>query len=250
MFFDFHVNNDLKLVEEAERLGYAGLTLFKEDKDHSKSGYKQKIDDGNVLAEKDDTNVLIGKDAGNVLAEKYSIRIYKGVLIQARNPEDMRQKVKKSRKNADVIMVPGGDQKMNRAACEDPQVDVLSKPYFNRRDCGINHVMAKKAAQNGVAIELNIKYLTKTSSYLHYKVLSHFREIIKLKRKYNFPVIITSDADSIYDLHTPKDLVALSRCFGMKREEAENTLSQTPMKIIEKSSTRNEVIVNGVKVVE
>lgn len=225
MFFDFHVNENLKLVEEAGRLGYAGLALF------SPGEGPEEIDYDN-------------------LSQKYSIEVYKGILIQARNPEDMRQKVKKFRKNADVIMVRGGDQKINRAACEDIRVDILSKPYSNRRDCGINHVMAKKAALSGVAIELNIRHLTKTSSYLHYKVLAHFREILKLKRKFNFPIIITSDAQSIYDLHTPQDIMALSRCFGMNQEEAENSLSETPLKIIEKSNTRNRVIIDGVKIIE
>lgn len=236
MFFDFHVKENLKLAEEAERLGYTGLALFNTGEGHHKPGHNREIDGG-------------GTD-NETLNQKSSIKIYKGILIQAKNPEDMRQKVKKFRENVDVIMVRGGDQKINRAACEDPQVDILSKPYFNRRDCGINHVMAKKAALGEVAIELNVKYLTKTNSYLHYKVLSHFREILKLKRKFNFPLIITSDAESIYDLHTPKDLLALSKCFGMDSEEAEDALSGTPLKIIERSNIRNKVIVAGVKVVK
>ena len=228
LFFDFHVNDDPKLVDEVDRLGYGGLTLFsngKENKPENTSG-------------------------SGTSSRRNSIKIYKGTHIHAKNPEIMRQKVKKSRKKAHVIMVHGGDQKINRAACENPQVDILSVPYMKRRDCGINHVMAKKAAHNEVAIELNIGYLTKTKYYLHYKVLSHFREILKLKRKYNFPLIITSDAKSIYDLHTPQDLLALSRCFGMKRGEAENALSETPLKIIERSEIRNNVVVEGVKLID
>ena len=225
MFYDFHVNEDLKLVKEAKRLGYGGLALF----NHGKKPFSDEIINWNSLK------------------KEYSIKLYKGVLIRARNPEDMKQKIKKHRKKADVVMIEGGDQKINRAACEDRRVDILSKPYFNRRDCGINHVIAKKAALNEVAIELNLKHLTKTSSYLHYKVLSYFREIIKLKKKFNFPLIVTSSAESIYDLHTPQDLIALCKCFGMNQEEAANALSETPMNIIERSKIRDKIIVDGVK---
>jgi ribonuclease P/MRP protein subunit RPP1 len=158
----------------------------------------------------------------------------------------MKQKVKRHRKEFDIVMVQGGDQKINRGACEDPRVDIISKPYFNRRDCGINHVIAKKAAQSEVAIELNIKHLTKTSPYLHYKVLSYFREIIKLKKKFDFPLIITSSAKSIYDLHSPQDLIALSKCFGMDQEEAVSALSEIPINIIERSKIRHKIIVDGV----
>jgi ribonuclease P/MRP protein subunit RPP1 len=224
LFYDFNIYEDLKLVKEAERLGYGGLALFKQRKPVSNDlrNWKQ-------------------------LKKECSTELYKGILIKARNPDDMKQKVKKYRKEFDVVMVQGGDQKINRAACEDLQVDIISKPYFNRRDCGLNHVIAKKAAQNEVAIELNIKHLNKTSPYLHYKVLSYFREIIKLKKKFDFPLIITSSAKSIYDLHSPLDLIALSKCFGMDQEDAMRALSETPMKIIERSKIRDKIIVDGVK---
>ena len=226
MFYDFHVNEDLKLVKEAKRLGYGGLALI-EDVD-----------------EKPASDAIRNWKA---LEKEYSINLYKGILIRARNPEHMKQKVKKHRKEADIIIVHGGDQKINRAACEDPRVDIISKPYFNRRDCGINHVIAKKAAQSEVAIELNIKHLTKTSSYLHYKVLSYFREIIKLKKKFDFPLIITSNPKSIYDMHSPQDLIALSKCFSMDQEEAVSALSETPINIIERCKIRDKIIVDGVK---
>lgn len=229
MFFDFHLNENLKLVEEAERLGYSGVALFKPK--HSNSGLNHEVFDWDTVN------------------QNRSIKVYRGIEIQAKNPEHMRQSVKKFREEADVIMVMGGDQKINRAACEDPRVDIISKPYFNRRDCGIDHVMGKKAALNEVAVELNIGHLTRTNSYLHYRVLAHFREILKLQRKFGFPLIITNNAQSIYDLHTPQDLIALSKCFGMDIEEAESALSRTPLNIIERNSIRDKIIVDGVKVI-
>ncbi|HTX61455.1 MAG TPA: RNase P subunit p30 family protein [Methanobacterium sp.] len=227
LYYDFHVNN-FRLVDEAERLGYSGLAL---------------IMNGNNREE-----IPEWKNLGRYLDE-HPLPIYKGVLIKARNPEDMRQKVKKFRSEAQVIMIHGGDQRINRSACEDPRVDIISNPYYNRRDCGINHVMARKAAQNQVAIELNIKHLSRTSSHLQYRILNYYREIVKLKRKFNFPLIITSDAQSIFDLHSPLDLIALSRCFGMEQEEAISALSETPQNIIEKSNMRNDVVVDGVKLI-
>jgi len=44
--------------------------------------------------------------------------------------------------------------------------------------------------------------------------------------------------------------MALSRCFGMERGEAENALSETPLKIIERSNIRNKVVVEGVKLID
>jgi ribonuclease P/MRP protein subunit RPP1 len=231
LFFDFQVNENKELVEEAARLGYSGLALFNQEKIPDTDSSRNRFD-------------------REELKEKFSIELYKGVLIRAKNPEDMKRKLEKFRKDADVIMVQGGDQKINRTASEDPRVDIISRPYYKRRDCGINHVIGKKAAENEVAMELNIRYLSKTSSFLRYKVLAHFREILKLQRKFGFPLIITSHARSIYDLNSPQDLIALAGCFGMSRGETISALSENPQKIIERSKMRNKIIVDGVKIIE
>ncbi|MCE5214070.1 MAG: ribonuclease P, partial [Methanobacterium sp.] len=130
MFFDFHVNENIRLIEEAERLEFAGLAIFKQD--NSNSNQSHELEDWGTIK----------KD--------YSIELYQGVAIRAKNPEEMKNKVGKFRKEADVILVYGGDQKINRAACEDPRVDIIAQPYRKRRDCGINHVIGKKAAENRV----------------------------------------------------------------------------------------------------
>jgi ribonuclease P/MRP protein subunit RPP1 len=229
LFFDFHVNENIRLIGEAERLGFTGLAFF--NPENTNSNQHNGLED-------------------RIVKEDHSIEIYNGVAIRAKNPEQMKNKVGKFRKEADVILVLGGDQKINRAACEDPRVDIIAQPYRNRRDCGINHVIGKKAAENRVAVELNIRYLSKTSSYLRYKVLAYFREILKLKRKYDFPLIITSDARTIFDQHSPQDIIALSRCFGMDRQESLDALSKTPLDIIERNKIRDNIIANGVKLIK
>lgn len=231
VFFDFHVHKDAQMVEEAAKLGFSGIALF------DQVGKNSHHNNSQILYQFDFEK----------FKDKYSINLQMGVEIKAKNPEDMKKKVQKFRNKADVLLVYGGDLKINRAACEDSRVDIISHPYQNRRDCGINHVLARKAAENQVAIELNLRYLSKTRSYLRYKVLAHFREIIKLQRKFEFPVIITSDARSIYDLHTPQDIIALSKCFGMAKEEAICALSEIPQNIMKRSSLRNRVVIEGVK---
>ena len=222
MFFDFHVHNT-QLAGEAKRLGYNGIAIIQSSKNYNKP------DDINP---QDDFN------------------IWNGVEIYAKNPDDLRKKVQKFRERSDVVIVNGGDIKINRAACEDPRVDILAHPYKNRRDSGINHVLAKKASENNVAIELSINPMIKTRLSLRAKILSQFRQILKLQRKFKFPLIITSNAYSIYDLRTPEDIIAFAGCLEMTHEEIISSLSKNPADIIKRSRIRKNVIVQGARIIE
>jgi ribonuclease P/MRP protein subunit RPP1 len=234
MFFDFHINGDHKLAHEALKLGYHGLVLVK----HSEELEKHP----NFLNSTADNKRQV-KNTSRLL-------IQKGVEIKAKNPEDLKRKVQKFRNKTDVLLVQGGNLKINRAATEDPRLDILCYPYRNRVDSGINHVLAAKAAKNKVAIEINLKYLLMNRPNQRHRVLSQFRQIVKLHRKFKFPLIITSNAHSIYDLHSPKDLVALAACFGMTNEEANKAISAVPKEIMERSSLRDQIIVSGARLVK
>ncbi len=228
MFFDFHVHESYELVDEAERLGYSGVVIFK---------------DGNNK-NNDYSDDLVG------LMEDSSFQIRRGVEVHSKNVVDLKRRIQKSRKEADVLMVYGGDLKINRAACENSRVDIISHPYRGRRDCGINHISARKAAENKVAVELNVRHLLKIRPQNRYKILGYYREILKLQRKFNFPLIITSGAYSIFDLHTPHDIIALTHCFGMNEEEATVALSETPMDIMERRDVWSNVLVEGARIIE
>jgi ribonuclease P/MRP protein subunit RPP1 len=228
MFFDLHFHGDEEVIKEAERLGYSGVGLTRYFEDFNLEFLKQ----------------------FDILESNSNIILKKCVEISCKHPEDLRRKVQKSRKKADVIIIRGGDLKVNRAACEDKRVDILSQPYRSRRDSGINHVLARKAAENSVAIEINLKTLLKTSLRYRYRVLSQFRHVIELQRKYKFPLIITSNAKSKYDIITPEDITALSKCFKMSFEESFNAISKIPQKIIEINDLRDSFVVDGVRIVE
>lgn len=225
MFFDFHVHGDSKIALEACRLGYDGIAIIQSSKNYDK----------NISTE---------------IKEIKNFKVFTGVEIYAKNGEDLKKKVQKFRDKEDVLIVNGGNIKINRAACEDPRVDILAHPNKNRRDSGINHILAKKASENEVAIELSISPLIKTRFSARAKILSQFRQIIKLYRKFGFPTIISSNTHSIYDLRTPEDIIALAYFFGMNEEEAKDSLSKNPMNIIEKSKIRKNIVVKGARIIK
>lgn len=227
-FFDLHIHQNQKLVQEAERLGFAGISLCY-DFDTYPRDLPQDFEEI-----KQNSNILIRKC----------------FELSCKNQEELRRKVQKSRKKADIVMVRGGDLRINRAACEDRNVDILSHPYLNRRDSGMNHVLARKASENDVAIEINLNTFLKTNLRYRHRVISQFRHLVALKRKYKFKLIITSGARSGYGLRNPMDIFALANCFGMTNEESFEALSSAPQHIIERNDQRDSFVVDGVKTVE
>lgn len=239
MFIDLHVHYYPGITKDAWKMGYQGLVLVRSSEESSSnlSGHKEQLETYRNSA-------IPSRDIPS------KISTFEGVEIRAKNPEDLKRKIQNFRKRTDVLLVHGGDLKINRAALEDPRVDVLAHPYHGRRDSGFNHVLAKKAAENKVAVEINLGYFLRNRNHRRQKVLAQFRELVKLKSKFNFSLVITSGARSLYDLRSPRDLMALSKCFGMDKVTSFSALSTVPKAITENNQFRHQLISSGVRLLE
>lgn len=169
--------------------------------------------------------------------------------IKSNNPSEIRKIVHKYRNKSSCISVLGGNLKVNRNCLENIQVDVLSKPYFKRYDSGLNHILAREAKDNNVAIELVFNDILKSYLAPRSKILANFRDIYKLHRKYEFPLILSSGAQSIFDIRTVMDFKAVFMQTGLTDLEVENSF-KTAENILEFNKDRKNMILSGVKVVE
>lgn len=170
------------------------------------------------------------------------------LFIKSNNPSEIRKIARKYRKKSSCISVLGGDLKVNRTSLENIQIDVLSKPYFKRYDSGLNHVLAKEAKDNNVAVELVFSDVLKSYLTHRSKILSNFRDIYKLHKKYDFPLILSSGAESVFDLRTVKDFQSVFTQSGLSDLEVKNSF-RTSRKILEFNKDRKNMILSGVKVV-
>ncbi|MCD5409666.1 MAG: ribonuclease P [Methanocellales archaeon] len=175
--------------------------------------------------------------------------IINGIEIVASNPAELRKNIEKYRPRVDILLVHGGDPKINRAAVENACVDILAHPEIGKAD-GFNHVLAKSAADNDVAIEFNLDALIRLRGGARVRALSDFRRNLKLARKFDVSVVLTSNAKSHYDMRAPREMIALAGLFGMTEEEAIQALSMVPVRIIEQNrKKRQDYIRDGVEVV-
>ena len=202
MFFDLNINgssldDNLKIAIEASKYGWEHIN-FSYDQNDFKQAQEFKDELSDVLAE------IINFD--------YTLE------IKSNNINEIRKITRKFRNRASCISVIGGDLKVNRAVLENVQIDVLSRPYLRRYDSGLNHVLAKEALKNNVAVELCFKDVLKSYLAPRSKVISNFKDIYALYRKFDFPLILSSRAESVFDIRTTHDFIAFFACifFSLK----------------------------------
>ena len=248
-FYDLNLRgqsfeNDLALVKEANKFGWDYLNLNYSYSDFDNS--IQYLDDLTEELSKTDFNQTYRNKKTNFEHAKVSM----GINILNANSNEIRKILNKYRDKSTYISCLGGDLKINRSVCENYRIDVLSRPYYKRKDSGMNHVLAKEAAKNNVAIELCFRDIL--NNYLRYRanVISSFKEILMFHRKFKFPLILTTDSKSVYDISSARDIASFFKSIGFTDREIYNGFYYYPRQIIDFNKERENMIVRGVKVIE
>ena len=230
MFFDLNIKgssleNNLNLAMEASKYGWDHINFS-----YNQNDFKDALDIKNELSDK-----LEG-----IINFDYTLEIY------SNNVNEVKKTARKFRNKSSCISVIGGNLKINRATVETIQIDVLSRPYLRRYDGGINHVLAKEAVKNNVAIELCFKDVLR--SYLSHrsKVISNFKDIYTLYRKFDFPLILSSRAESVFDIRTTHDFIAIFKQTGLSDDEIAKSFT-TSSNILEFNKNRDNLILKGVR---
>ena len=223
-FYDFNVHSKpesitspVQLCEVAKRYGYSGLATT----NHSE--YFEMDIDLNLCG----------------------FEVIRGVEVTS-EPSELKDEIRKFRPRVTVLSVHGGDERINRMAVEDRRVDILCHPE-EENSSGLNHILARSATKNDVAIEFDMGAIIHSRGRSRSRVLSFMSENLKLVRRYNTQMVLTSNSHLVYDLRAPREMMALASLFGMTREEATTALSVTPQSIIKRKMSG---LPDGVEVVD
>lgn len=232
MFFDLNIRgsgleNNIVMAKQAFEYGWNHISFSYNQNDFSDA-------------------LKFKKDLKNSISD---IEIDYTLEIKSTNISDIRKTVNKFRKDASCISVVGGDLKVNRHCVENIRVDVLSRPYLKRSDSGLNHVLAKEALKNKVAIELCFKDVLRSYLAPRSKVISNFKDIYTLHRKFDFPLILTSGARSVFDIRTPQDFIAFFEQTGLTCDEI-NKSFEMQKNILDFNRNRDKMILKGVRRVD
>jgi ribonuclease P/MRP protein subunit RPP1 len=183
--------------------------------------------------------------AGLSIAEKEKfadsgLDIISTYIIEAKTASEMAKEVLKKRNSHEILIVLGGSYEINRAACENSMVDVLAHPGKERKDSGIDHILARAAAENDVAIEINFREILENYRRQRVMIMEGIKNNIMLARKYNTPMITTSAAMTKWNMRSGRDLSSMSNVLGLDLPEAINSVTNVPLDILNKNREKLE----------
>jgi ribonuclease P/MRP protein subunit RPP1 len=223
-------NSIEQIIDFAKKLGYSGIAIC--------DNY-QSLEKLNELKEA-------------ITKVQTDIEIYSGVNIQAKDVNELKDLISKTREKIDIIIVSGGDYSINRAACEDSRVDVLTHPELGRPDSGLDEPCLKAATSNNVAIGINFREILLSFRKPRSYILNHIAKNNSLCNHFRTPVVICSGAQNIWDMRGPRELIALANVLGLELGKAFSAVTSVPQQMIEenKKTLEGTKITEGVETVE
>ncbi len=148
------------------------------------------------------------------LVSRYGIDIVEGIEITARDKGTASGAIGNRRPEAEVLLVQGRDPDMNRFVAESPRVDVLADPMGGDGD--INHVIAAAAAENEVAIEIDLGGVLRESGGKRVRTIKRLRKLRELIEDAGAPFVVSGSPRTHLALRGPRELVAVGEQIGFE----------------------------------
>lgn len=154
------------------------------------------------------------------ISEDMPLDVVLGKRVSAKTAKELLGAVRKAPKGA-LVIADAGDNSFNRTAITAKGIHMLAGLDALPK-AGFEHITAKMAAQHNVALVIELGKIIDPKT--RRSALSHYADILKLQRKYQFPLVIASTAKTPAGLKNLQETLALCSLFGMERAEVYSAL--------------------------
>lgn len=185
--------------------------------------------------------------------KEYGLDLIVRADINENTPKQLKQALRKLRREVDVIAVFCKNLNVARLAARDRRVDLLSFSIKNWKKNFFDKSEAHLALQGESILEVNLNPIIKAKTHgERIQAIRIYSENIRIAKRYNVPIIVTSGASSIYEMRAPRELAALATLLGLTDFEARESLSNIPLSLIKKNREKlsDLYIMPGVKIIK
>lgn len=178
--------------------------------------------------------------------------IFTRATIIPKSADAMKNRLKKLQNVVDIIAVRSGSEEKNIYinALLDKRVDIISLSELSEFNC-LDYSHFKMAKENGILIEISTRELLLRERFQRSKLIRLMYRTCEQIVRANAPFLITSGAESKWELRAPKELIALAGLVKIPEKQATCALSSYPEMLIQKIKMARDpnCIMAGVRVV-
>lgn len=153
-----------------------------------------------------------------------AVPVLTGLLVRDTSVKGVMDRVRAGSRQADIVIVNAGDSGFNRSVLGMRGVHVLRHLSRTSRN-SFDHVAARLAAERTIAVDIDIHPLVAARGADRQRVIARYADILRLMRRFGFPLTISTNARSILDQRSVRDVAGLCALFGMDRGEVDAALA-------------------------
>lgn len=151
------------------------------------------------------------------------MEIFSGIVLQNTSMRDVIARVKRAKDDDVIVSVSARDNGFNRAAIGLRGVHIL-RGIQAADKTAFDHVTAKMAADNNVAIDIDLSVLISDRGIARQRAIHRYRDVLIFERRFEFPVTLSSHARSYLDLRAVREITGLCSLIGMETSDVEKAL--------------------------
>ena len=151
------------------------------------------------------------------------MEVLSGIIVQDISMRDVIARVKRAKDSGTVVSVAARDNGFNRAAISLRGVHILRGIQAADKNA-FDHVTAKMAADNNVAIDLDLSVLIAARGVARQRAIHRYRDVLTFERRFEFPVTLSSYARSYLDLRAVREITGFCSLIGMDTSGVEHAL--------------------------
>jgi len=152
------------------------------------------------------------------------IEVRSGIIFRDVPVRDIVNRMKRYRGTGTVISVRAGDAGFNRAVIGMKGMHILRGIHGAEKN-GFDHVTAKMAADNRVAIDIDLSTLIAMRGNARQKAIARYRDVLVLEERFEFPLTVSTGSGSVLDLRSVRDISGLCSLLDMDIPLVEKALA-------------------------
>jgi ribonuclease P/MRP protein subunit RPP1 len=152
------------------------------------------------------------------------VEVRSGLFIRNAGMKDVIAQVKRVQDPRTVVSVKAGDAGFNRGVVGFRGVHILRGIHAADKNA-FDHVTAKMAADNRVAIDIDLSCLIAARGIARQRAVQRYRDVLVLERRFEFPLTLSTYARSVLELRAVREVSGLCSLIGMDIPDVEQALA-------------------------